>query len=111
VVFHILGDLRLAVVHRPLVHATLGIVDITFEKFAMIGIIHDLTDRRAGTFWHHAVDHAFGLSHPSSGATHIARPHFLRGAVNVSTAFTQKSKEIMFIQFVFTFRHEKQSNP
>ena len=68
--FHVGRDQRLAFVHRPFVHTTRRIVDIPIKKGAVIGVIHDLTDGRAGAFRDDPIDHTFAFGHPSAGKTH-----------------------------------------
>jgi hypothetical protein len=66
-------DQRLAAVEGPFVHAVLGVVDVAVEERAVVGVVHDLADGRAGAFRHHAVDHAFARRHPGSGKAHCRR--------------------------------------
>ena len=70
-ILHIKADRFLTFVKRPLVHPTHCIMDIAVEKHAVIRIIHDLTNGRAGTFRHHAVHDTFTFGHPGSGKTHV----------------------------------------
>jgi hypothetical protein len=79
-------------------------MDITVKKAAVIRVIHDLANRRARAFWHHAVYDAFAFSHPSSGKTHslfiLLWPLAALPWLNIA----QKSKNTVFIQRVFTVR-------
>jgi hypothetical protein len=48
-------------------------MNITVKKLTMIRKIHDLTNGRASTLWHHTVYHALALGHPGAGKTHLLR--------------------------------------
>jgi hypothetical protein len=76
---HIGLDQRLARVEGPFVHAALGVVDVAVEERAVVAVIHDLADGRAGAFRHHAVDHAFARCHPGAGKTHVSPASNLLG--------------------------------
>ncbi len=67
-------DQRLTGLDGPFVHAAGRIVDVSVKKDPVVRVIHDLTDRRAGAFRHHAVDHAFTLCHPGAGKPHRLQP-------------------------------------
>ena len=71
---HVVGDQRLAVLDGPFMHTPGGIMNVAIEKFAMIGIIHDLSDGRTGAFGDDAIDDAFAFGHPGSGKAHILPP-------------------------------------
>ncbi len=55
----VLFDQRLALLMRPFVQAGRRIMDVTVKESPMIGVEHDLPDRRAGAFRHHAIDSRF----------------------------------------------------
>src|SRR6056300_1150585 len=55
----------------PFVQSMGGIVNVPIKELSMIGIIQDLTDGRAGAFWHHAINHAFAFGHPGSRKSHF----------------------------------------
>ena len=70
---HIFGDQRLARLERPFVQPIGGVVDVAVKEAAMIRVIKDLPDRRAGAFRHHPIDDAFALGHPGAWKAHICR--------------------------------------
>ena len=74
-----------------------GIVDIPVKKDAVIGIEQDLSDRRAGAFRHHAIDHAFAFRHPGARKPHLNRLQNLRLFYETSYTNFAKSKETLFI--------------
>jgi hypothetical protein len=45
---HVLRNWCLTVFKRPFMHAAFGVMDVTVKEFALIRIIHDLTNRRTG---------------------------------------------------------------
>jgi hypothetical protein len=58
-------------------------VDVAVEERAVIGIVHDLPDGRAGAFRHHAVDHAFALviQVPGKPIAAASPPRFLSARI------------------------------
>ena len=70
VTLHIVRNLLLAGLLRPFVQTFGRVVNITVEKRAVVGKIHDLANRRTGAFRHHTIDNAFALRHPCSRKTH-----------------------------------------
>ena len=65
-----MGDLVLAVFHRPFQHARLCIMNITIKKRPMIREIQGVPNCGTGVFRNHTVNAASTFRHPDAGEPH-----------------------------------------
>jgi hypothetical protein len=92
------------------VHAGGGIVNVTVEKDAVIGVKHDLADGGAGAFRHNPIHNALALGHPRARKPHGTCPNLPALIVvpqrhaygHMPRRLYQKTREIWFIQRPFT---------
>ena len=83
---------------RPFVQPLFGVVDIPVVETAVIGIVHDLPNRRASALRHHAINHAFAFRHPCAGKSHMANTLQTNRPIRAKGPCGEKSKFLRFLQ-------------